>query len=336
LTPPGAEHVIGQIVVLSYHGWEIDEQRLIDDVTTLRANGWRDCSLADLDAMVSHARVCDRNYFHVTLDDGAEQDRTCVEALRRVSCAATLFISLDTMSDAARLAYRELVTAADVSNIAVQDHSLRHNRTYQTRHVIGFHSDQAPLMTSPDRLALCPGDPVCTYGGELARPRFTPDPRARDWCRQAVTRTAAAPGTAAWTAALATSLVDSGLGFRRLGRLCVLGQYESRGQFRDRIAAYLLEGRDRLASFTGQAPIAFAHPWWQPSPAADEYLRALGYRLTFSGHGLWRARQAVAIPRVFVSNETTRPLSPERLAAASARPPWVTRVRDLGRRALWA
>jgi hypothetical protein len=328
--------VIGRIAVLSYHGWEIDPERLIDDVTALRANGWRDCSLADLDAMVSGARVCDRRYFHVTLDDGAEQDRACVDALRRVACAATLFISLDTMSDATHRAYRELAAAADVANIAVEDHSLRHNRTYQTRHVVGFHSDQAPLMTSPERLDLCAGDPVCTYGGEIARPRFTPDPRARDWCRQAVTRTGEPPGSPAWTAALTASLVGSGLGFHRLGRLCVLGQYESRDQFRARIAAYLRQGRDRLAAFTGHAPVAFAHPWWQPGPAADECLRELGYRLTFSGHGLWRARHAVAIPRVFISNGTARPLSPERLVAAGDRSPWTARVRSLGRRVLWA
>jgi hypothetical protein len=324
---------MGQVAVLSYHGWEIDPERLIDDVASLRTKGWHDCALADLDAIASGERRPDRNYFHVTIDDGSEQDRACVEALRQVSSAATLFIALETMSGAARLAYRDLIKCSDV---AVEDHSLRHNRTYQTRHVIGFHSEQAPLMTSPDRLDLCTGDPVCTYGGELARPRFTPDPRARDWCRQAVTHTAEAPGTAAWTAALGTSLVDSGLGFRRLGRLCVRGRYESRDQFRERIAAYLLQGRDRLASFTGRAPVAFAHPWWQPGPTADECLRELGYRLTFSGRGFWRARHPVAIPRVFISNGTARPLNPERLVAEGDRSPWAARVRNLGRRVLWA
>ena len=33
-------------------------------------------------------------------------------------------------------------------------------------------------MTSPDRLGLDTGDPVCTFGGELVRPRFAADPRA--------------------------------------------------------------------------------------------------------------------------------------------------------------
>jgi hypothetical protein len=328
--------VTGQIAVLSYHGWEIDPERLIDDVTTLRANGWRDCSLADLDAIASHRRACDRDYFHVTLDDGAEQDRACVEALRQVSCAATLFISLETMSAAACLAYRDLVRGADAAGIAIGDHSLRHNRTFQTRHVIGFHAGEAPLMTSPERLGLEPGDPVCTYGGELARPRFTPDSGARERCRELVTSIAAAPGTAEWTGALAAALIDARLGFRRLGRLCVRGDYETREQFRTRIAPYLCEGRDRLAALTGRPPVAFAHPWWQPSPAADRCLRSLGYRLTFSGHGLWHPEQGFAIPRVFISNETPRPLLPERVAAARTSSPWAGRVRDLGRRVLWA
>ncbi len=323
----------GQIAVLSYHGWEIDPDRLIDDVTTLRASGWRDCSLADLDAMASGTHACDRRFFHVTLDDGAEQDRACVEALQHVSCASTLFISLETMSDAARLAYRDLVSRAGV---AVEDHSLRHQRMFHTRHVVGFHSDEVPLMTSPERLGLCPGDPVCMYGGELVRPRFTPDPRAQAWCREAAGHITAAPGSAAWTDALGASLIGAGLGYRRLGRLCVRGEYETRDGFRRRIAPYLLEGRDRLASLTGRAPIAFAHPWWQPSPDADGCLLALGYRLTFSGHGLWRPRHASAIPRVFASNETPRPLNLERVAVADGRAPWAARVRDAGRRALWA
>ncbi len=326
---------MGQIAVLSYHGWEIDPERLIDDVTSLRRDGWRDCALAQLHEMVSGASGCDRNYFHVTLDDGAEQDLACVEALGQASCACTLFISLDAMSAAARVAYRTLLADTGAGNVAIGDHSLRHNRTFHSRRVIGFHSDEAPLMTSPDRHGLRTGDPVCAYGGELARPCFVPDPRASDWCRRAVVGIAAAPGAAAWTEALSESLIGAGLAFRRLGRLCVAGRYETREQFRARIAPYLREGRDRLAAFTRRAPIAFAHPWWQPSPTADECLLSLGYRLTFSGHGVWRHGHRSAIPRLFVSNETARPLAPDRASASGARSSWAA-ARELGRRALWA
>ena len=155
----------GHVAVLSYHGWEIDPDRLAGDVAALRADGWRDCSLADLDAMASGVRPCDRRYFHVTLDDGADEDRACVDALRGLSCPATLFIPLDAMTASAREAYRQIVHAADATGIAVADHSLRHNRTFHTRRVLGFHAEATPLMTSPERLGLAPGDPVCAYGG---------------------------------------------------------------------------------------------------------------------------------------------------------------------------
>jgi hypothetical protein len=327
---------MGQVAILSYHGWEIDPDRLAADVLSLRREGWRDCSLADVEAIASGARACDRNYFHVTLDDGAEEDLACVDALNRLSCPATLFISIDAMSDAARAAYRGLAARASATGIAIGDHSLRHNRTFHSRNVVGFHSSEAPLMTSPERLGLQPGDPVCAYGGELARPSFIPVADARAHCRRVARELAPRPGSEAWTEQLAASLLEAGLAFRRLGRLCVNGRYESREEFRARIAPYLLEGRDRLAWFTGRAPLAFAHPWWQPSPTADRCLLSLGYRLTFSGQGLWDGEDARAIPRLFVSNETPRPLAPERAASmARARSSWEA-VRDLGRRALWA
>jgi hypothetical protein len=86
----------------------------------------------------------------------------------------------------------------------------------------------------------------------------------------------------------------------------------------------------------GRAPVAFAHPWWEPSPTADRCLRSLGYQMTFSDQGLWAGGGPFAIPRVFVSNETVRPLAPGRAAGvAAARASWAA-VRQLGRRVLWA
>lgn len=325
---------MGRVAVLSYHGWEIDPGKLTDDVRSLRRNGWHDCSLADLEAMAAGRRACEGSYFHVTLDDGAEQDVECVEALSRLSCAVTLFLPLDVMSEAARFAHHGLLSRTDGS-VVIGDHSLRHNRTFQSRRVIGFHCDEAPLMTSPDRMGLQSGDPVCAYGGELARPRFLIDSRAREHCRAAAGTLKERPGTDEWTEALASVLIEAGLGFRRFGRLCVAGQYEPRNQFKARISPYLLEGRDRLTAFTGRTPIAFAHPWWQPSPTADDCLQSLGYRLTFSGRGLWRARKPFGIPRVFVHNEAARPLMPERAAEEQARSSF-SAIRDLGRRTLWA
>ena len=326
---------MGELAVLSYHGWEIDPARLIDDVTSLRRSGWQDCSLADVEAIVSGARACDRNYFHVTLDDGAEQDLACVEALGRVSCAATLFISLDAMTDAARLAYRALLKGGARrhrhrrSQPAAQSHvSLAtHHRLSLRRSAAHDLAGSPGSQNGRSRLRLRRRARAAVLRARPARPRVVPAGRpghsggARD---------------AGWTDALAASLIDAGLAFRRLRRLCVAGEYETREQFRARITPYLLEGRDRLFTFTGRAPVAFAHPWWQPSPTADQCLLSLGYRLTFSGHGLWRKGPVSAIPRVFVSNETARPLAPERAAAPARSILWAARIRDLGRRALWA
>jgi peptidoglycan/xylan/chitin deacetylase (PgdA/CDA1 family) len=321
-----------EVAVLSYHGWEIDPELLAGDVRALRAQGWTAVSLDDLKGVVTGNRRTGR-HFHMTIDDGAERDRDCVNALRALSCPVTLFVSLDIMSPAARIVYSDLMSQAGV---AVEDHSLRHERAFHYRHVIGFHSDERPLMTSPERMGLVAGDPVCAYGGELARRRFLPDPRALESCRSAAADVGGQPGTAQWTKALTDRLVESGFGYRRLGRLCIAGVYETHQAFSGRISTYLSEGRRRLTSFTGRAPTAFAHPWWEPSPPADARLTDLGYELTFAGRGLCRRRGALGIPRLFVSNATVRPIDPVALAAdapASATGRW---LRDVGRRAVYA
>ena len=317
---------IPEIAVLSYHGWEIDPERLVADVVALRALGWQDVPLADL-----QSRLRNRSggrFFHVTIDDGAEGDRECVAALLHVSCPVTLFVSLDAMTESSRAIHRGLLSC---STVALADHSLQHNRTFHYRHVIGFHSDAAPLMTSPERLRLEAGDPVCVYGGELTRRQFIPDPRAGDVCRETVRGLSDAPGSSAWSEALANRLIQSGVGYRRFGRLCIAGAYEPEEAFHRRLMEYLTRGRDRVAEFTGSSPIAFAFPWWQPSPAGDTCLRALEYQMTFSGRGLCQQRSTFNIPRLFVNNETPRPLDP--LAVSGVRPsPFATAMREMARR----
>lgn len=321
---------VPEVAVLSYHGWEIDPERLGADIVALRARGWHDVSLADLQSRLRNGS--DGRLFHVTIDDGTEGDRECVSALRRVSCPATLFVSLDTMTESSREIHRGLRSC---DTVALADHSLQHNRTFHYRHVIGFHSDAAPLLTSPGQLGLEMGDPVCVYGGELTRRQFIPDPRAREVCREAVRGLRDAPGSAGWSEALANRLTGSGVGYRRFGRLCIAGVYEPEEAFHGRLMEYLARGRDRLAEFTGSAPIAFAYPWWQPSPAADACLRTLEYRMTFSGRGVCRQRSAFNIPRLFVNNETPRPLDP--LALPGVRPsPFATAMREMARRVAFA
>lgn len=321
------------VAVLSYHGWEIDPDRLAEDVRTLRARGWRELSLEGVKKALTRRGASSGRYFHVTIDDGAEGDRECVSALGRLSCPVTLFLSLETMSAAAQSLHREFASCSDV---ALEDHSLRHDRSFHYRHVIGFHSDEQPLMTSPDRLGLQAGDPVCTYGGELVRRRFVPNSGASEVCQLAARSISARPSSREWTAALTMRLVESGLGSFRLGRLCVAGTYESKQAFSERLSTYLRDGRDRLAALTGRPPTAFAHPWWEPSPIADDCLRKLGYDVTFAGRGLCRRRGTLEIPRLFVSNTTPRPIDPETLAAADLRSPVVRWIRDAGRRTVFA
>lgn len=320
-----------EIAVLSYHGWDIHPDRLIADVRALRNAGWRDLSLGDLHRALQGAKSSGR-LFHITIDDGAVQDAECVAALRSLSSPVTLFVSLDAMNAHDRCAYDTLAAQPDV---AIEDHSLRHCRTFHYRRVIGFHDPARPLMTSPERLGLQPGDPVCSYGGELARPSFTPDLRAIDMCR--------------WTmgglrdcsvdvreATLAQALRRSGLAFTRFGKLCVSGGYESADAFRSRVRRYLRDGRDALARFTGRRPQAFAHPWWQPSAIADACLADLGYVMTFSGRGVCRQRTTFAVPRLFVSDETPRPLDLRQLELHERRAAGSSWMRDMGRRAVFA
>lgn len=321
------------VAVLSYHGWEISPEHLAADVVALRSAGWRDVGLDELRVIIDRGGA--GRYFHVTIDDGAKGDRACVEVLRTVSCPATLFVPLEAMAAEDHQAYESLRSCADV---AIQDHSLRHLRTFHYRHVIGFHCDEGPLMTSPERLGLQTGDPVCTFGGELVRPRFIPDERAVGVCRDRARALANAPrGGDLWHAALAEALVTNGLASWRLAKLCLVGAYETEDAFVQRIAAYLRNGFDRLRAFTGRAPDAFAHPWWQPSEAADRVLRDLGYTMTFSGRGLCRERRRFGIPRVPVTNRTARPLDPVAIARRESDPAaFAEHLRAIGRRLVFA
>lgn len=322
------------LAVLSYHGWEIAPDQLADDVIALRAAGWRDVALDQLRTLVERGGPAER-YFHVTLDDGAKGDLACVQALRAVSCPATLFVPLEAMAADDRAACESLRCSPDVT---IQDHSLRHLRAFHYRHVIGFHCDERPLMTSPDRLGLQPGDPVCTFGGELVRPRFVPAERAIEVCREHASARPSMPrGGTAWHAALAEALIANRLASWRFAKLCIAGVYEQEHEFTERLGLYLRTGFERLRAFTGRTPIAFAHPWWQPSPVADRVLKDLGYSLTFSGRGLCRQPRRFAIPRLPVNGRTPRPLDPIALARReSDRPAIAEQFRSIGRRLVFA
>jgi hypothetical protein len=202
---------------------------------------------------------------------------------------------------------------------------------FRTRHVIGFWSAAAPRVSAPERLGLLEGDPICSYGGELTGRAFVPDAGAVAICRARAAANGLAAGSDRWQADLSSALEDAGLAFRRMGRLCVAGAYETRSAFVGRLTNYLADGRRRFADASGAAPIVFAHPWWEPSAAADRVLQSLGYAATFSGRGVWDGRSRIAIPRVFVSNATPRPLDPARADAA----PWLPRAKALAARVVF-
>ena len=82
-------------------------------MVALRDAGWRDISLEELSRLLDHGKS--GRYFHVTIDDGARGDRECVDALRSVSCPATLFVPLDAMTAEDRTACEALRASSDVA-----------------------------------------------------------------------------------------------------------------------------------------------------------------------------------------------------------------------------
>jgi hypothetical protein len=184
-------------------------------------------------------------------------------------------------------------------------------------------------------MGLALGSPVCIYGPELLRPAFKPSTAAVSVCKEAALSTEEPEGSDIWGTCIARRLIDSGAGFRRLGKLCVRGEYESRQEYERRISCYLEEGQELLYEFTSSTPVAFAFPWWQQSPFAEKTLKELGYRMTFSGNDLCRRQSASGIPRLFINNETPRPLNLS-LLVEHQRKNTLGRLRALAMRALYA
>src|ERR1017187_6318187 len=96
------------VAVLSYHGWEIDPQLVIQDVRHLRDDGWHEISLEELHRILSGQTQYRHPVFHVTSDDGTRADADFVAALRLLSCPATFFVCLHRMDRDADVFFREL------------------------------------------------------------------------------------------------------------------------------------------------------------------------------------------------------------------------------------
>jgi len=320
------------VAVLSYHAWEIDPQLVISDVRHLRNEGWLDISLEDLYGVLTGQREYSCPVFHVTSDDGTRADSDFVAALRLISCPATLFVCLERMKDDVDALFRELSRSSDYQ---IGDHTLRHDRAFQFRHVVGFYHVRRPLVSSPERLGLKMGGPICSYGPELCSPRFFPANGAIEACHRAARVLENLESGCEWNTTLTNALVKSGFGFYRLGRLCVRGEYERRREWEQRVHTYLSKGREALRQFLSKEPFAFAYPWWEPCDLADYCLHQLQYKLTFSGFGLCKSMRPFRVPRLPISKETPRPLNLEKLDAL--RPlPLTNQVRSLARRLFYA
>lgn len=320
-----------KIIVLSYHGWEIQPEYLANDVMTLRKKGWLELSFSELENILIGRIRRQGLFFHVTSDDGTMKDRQFVATLRALSCPCTLFISLSRMMGEEKNLYHEFLGTDDVQ---VEDHSLRHDRIFHYRHVIGFHSDNQPIISSPERLGLQVGDPICLYGGALVRPRFTPNQSVVDLCRSSVKKISEPQGSVLWTQAMAVQLVKSEMGFYRFGKLCIDGVYESHHTFCQRVEGELQDGRECFREFAGRYPCAFAFPWWQRGMMAEKCLRHLGYQMIFSGNGVCDQSNPFQIPRIFIHNNTPRPLNLESLMAAQHLHP-LSLLKDFARRIVY-
>lgn len=319
------------VAVLSYHGWEIDAQLVVDDVRHLRGEGWHDISLEELHRTLSGQTQYRHPVFHVTSDDGTRADADFVAALRLLSCPATFFVCLQRMDRDADVFFRELARSSDYH---IGDHTLRHDRAFQSRHVVGFYHTRKPVVSSPERLGLKMGAPICSYGPELCFPSFTPSSGAIETCHEAARWLRDKEPGHEWRTALAAALVKSGFGFYRLGRLCVRGAYEGRREWEHRISTYLSQGREALLQFTCQEPLAFAYPWWEPSSFAERCLLALEYQMTFSGRGLCKSLRPFGIQRLPINGTTPRPLDLAKLDSLC--PPPTTFVGSFARRLFYA
>jgi hypothetical protein len=319
------------IAILSYHGWEIDAQLVVDDVRHLREEGWRDISLEELEKVLSGQIRYRQPLFHVTSDDGTAADADFVAGLRLLSCPATFFVSLQRMDNDAYVFFRQLAQSGDYH---IGDHSLRHDRVFQSRHVVGFYHTRKPLVSSPERLGLKTGAPVCGYGPELCFPGFTPRDGAVEACYEAARYLPDEDPGDEWNKSLSAALVNSGFGFYRLGRLCVRGEYEARSTWEQRTSAYLSQGREALFQFTSREPLAFAYPWWESSNLAEHCLHELQYKVTFSGRGLCQVLRPSCVPRLPINSTTARPLDLERLDSLCPGPN--TFVGSFARRLLYA
>jgi hypothetical protein len=278
------------------------------DVERLQANGWRHVPLDQLASAAIRESTRER-FFHLALEDDVWRDAAITQALSAMSCEYTVFASVGGIDTAARQQLRTLESARPGT---VQDGSACRSYQPHFRKVLHFHSNLGGRLPPAGLAPPSEGDPVFLGGSDLVCARFDVDRAVVDHCHAIAADFRGERGSLKWLETMKHSLRAKRLGWDQFGpwrksyinwsraRFCVRGEYESRPQFRQRVAQTLQEGRKLLQSVTGTRPCAFAHPWSEPAIFADRCLADLGYIHVFSNS---------RIPRIVIDSRTPRPLN---------------------------
>ena len=295
-----------RLAVLSYHSWDTTPELITADIRLVRARGWRFVSASEATAFLAGGGTrIDSRIALVTTDDGHEKDTDFREALRRESCPGVTFVNVGLLT-AARIEWYRRTHADDW---CVQDHGALHRKQFVSGHLTGVYHGQK--IGGLEYLSLPIGAPLLATAGQLASPRFEPNPeaiaRAAEWAAEE-----GLPAIALdrWMPELSNRLIRARLAYVWRGRSYVTGTLETQQAFERRVAADVREGRAAFNKELGHAPTMFAYPWWQGSAVGDREFAAAGYVATFAGTNRVQVAgmSPYSIPRVVTDPAAPRPL----------------------------
>ena len=295
-----------RLAVLSYHSWDTVPEQLTTDIRGLRAEGWRFVSAAEATDFIQGRSVANTGHLAlVTTDDGHPEDVDFRDVLRHEGCPGVTFVNVGRLARERLEWYRR--THAD--DWSVQDHGPLHRRQFISGHLTGvFHGQKIGGL---EHLDLPLGAPLLASSGELASPRFEPDPDAvglaAEWAHAEPRSRIASEG---WLAELSERLLRARVAYRWRGRTYLNGTMESQAEFESRVKRDVSEGRASFEAGVGHAPTLFAYPWWQGSQVADRELASYGYAGTFAGSGRVQGAgmSPYAVPRVVMDPTIPRPV----------------------------
>lgn len=300
-----------RLAILSYHSWDSSPATLMGDIRALRVNGWTGLSLDDAYRFITGNQEMTGKFFLVTSDDGSAQDEEFVDAVHQADCPAVLFVNIGAISAERLPFYRRLTENGSVS---VQDHGRLHRKNFVSSQVYDYVTPGS-YLGGLEHLGLEPGMPVSMCGGELSAPRFIPEAEAMVLAVETARLLPPEMPTSERNRSIESALMVKGLGYRRLGRFYLGGEFERDEDFSQRVFNYLSDGKKEFEVKLGRSPEYYAYTWWQGSQAADAALRDLGYKGSFSGTGHLQGQDGrrFGIPRIAVESKTSRPLRLENL-----------------------